>query len=161
MDARVKPAHDEVFMTIRAPKDFWSGVMFIAFAAVGILAARSYSLGSAGQMGPGYFPLLLAIVLAFIGVVLIGRSFVVGGEGVGPMAVVPLAVIAVAVAAFGLMIERLGMVIALSVVTVLSSLASRESRLLEAAVLAAVLTAFSVGVFAYGLRLPLPVWPAH
>ena len=44
-------------MRIRAPKDFWSGVMFCGFAAVGILAARGYSLGTAGKMGPGYFPL--------------------------------------------------------------------------------------------------------
>jgi len=43
-------------MRIRAPKDFWSGVMFCGFAAVAILAARGYSLGTAGKMGPGYFP---------------------------------------------------------------------------------------------------------
>ena len=55
-------------MTIRAPKDFWAGVMFCGFAAIGILAARGYSLGSAGKMGPGYFPLLLGIVLAAMGV---------------------------------------------------------------------------------------------
>ena len=51
-------------MNIRAPKDFWSGVMFFAFAAIAMLAARGYSLGSAGKMGPGYFPMLLGIVLA-------------------------------------------------------------------------------------------------
>ena len=55
-------------MTIRAPKDFWAGVMFCGFAAIGILAAKGYSLGSAGKMGPGYFPLLLGIVLAAMGV---------------------------------------------------------------------------------------------
>jgi hypothetical protein len=47
-------------MRIRAPKDFWSGVMFCGFAVVAILAARGYSLGTAGKMGPGYFPLCSA-----------------------------------------------------------------------------------------------------
>ena len=63
-------------MKIRAPKDFWSGVMFCGFAAVGILAARGYSLGTAGKMGPGYFPLMLGIVLAALGAILIARSVV-------------------------------------------------------------------------------------
>ena len=67
-------------MTIRAPKDFWAGVMFCGFAAIGILAARGYSLGSAGKMGPGYFPLLLGIVLAAMGVILIARSVVDRGR---------------------------------------------------------------------------------
>ena len=70
-------------MRIRAPKDFWSGLMFCGFAAVGILAARGYSLGAAGRMGPGYFPLLLGLVLAALGVILIARSVVliVGSRG--------------------------------------------------------------------------------
>jgi hypothetical protein len=72
--------HDAVregHMKIRAPKDFWSGVMFCGFAAIAILAARGYSLGSAGKMGAGYFPLLLGIVLAAMGAILIARSVVV------------------------------------------------------------------------------------
>ena len=56
-------------MHIRAPKDFWSGVMFIAFAATALLAARGYSLGAAGKMGPGYFPTLVSWILLGFGVV--------------------------------------------------------------------------------------------
>ena len=67
-------------MRILAPKDFWSGVMFCGFAAVAILAAYGYSLGSAGKMGPGYFPLLLAALLAVLGATLIARSVVLSGE---------------------------------------------------------------------------------
>ena len=43
-------------MNIRAPKDFWSGIMFLAFAVVAMLTARGYSLGSAGTDGAGLFP---------------------------------------------------------------------------------------------------------
>ena len=67
-------------MNIRAPKDFWSGIMFLAFAAVALLTARGYSLGSAGRMGPGYFPMLLGGVLALLGLVLVLRSLVIEGE---------------------------------------------------------------------------------
>jgi Tripartite tricarboxylate transporter TctB family len=146
-------------MRISAPKDFWSGLMFIAFAAVALLSARGYSLGSAGKMGPGYFPLLLGIVLALIGAILVARSFAIAGEPVGKIGIFPLSIVALAVCLFALSIEPLGVVIALVVVTVLSALASREFRLLDVSLLAAALAAFAVGVFVYGLRLPLPVWP--
>src|SRR5258708_33883210 len=76
-------------MRIRAPKDFWSGVMFCGFAATALSAARGYSLGSAGRMGPGYFPLLLASLLGALGAVLIGRSILIGGEPVARFPVLP------------------------------------------------------------------------
>jgi hypothetical protein len=147
-------------MNIRAPKDFWSGIMFLAFAAVALLTARGYSLGVAGRMGPGYFPVLLGGVLALLGLVLVVRSLVVEGEAVGRLHLVPLFVIAASVCLFGFTIERLGLVISLILVIVVSALASRESRLIETSALALVLAAFSVGVFVYALRLPLPIWPA-
>jgi hypothetical protein len=147
-------------MSIRAPKDFWSGIMFLAFAAVALLAARGYSLGTPGRMGPGYFPMLLGAVLGGLGLILVARSFVIAGDRLSRLHLLPLAIIALGVCLFGVFIERLGLVISLILVTVVTALASRESRPVEFAALALVLAAFSVGVFVYALRLPLPVWPA-
>ncbi|MEW6452962.1 MAG: tripartite tricarboxylate transporter TctB family protein [Pseudomonadota bacterium] len=147
-------------MHIRAPKDFWSGIMFIAFAATALLAARGYSLGAVGKMGPGYFPVLLGSVLAFIGFILVARSFVISGEALTHIQVLPLVIIAAAVVLFGVLLQPLGLVISLALVTIVSAVASRESKPLEVAALTCVMAAFAVGVFVYGLRLPLPLWPA-
>jgi hypothetical protein len=147
-------------MHIRAPKDFWSGVMFIAFAAVALIASHSLSLGRAGRMGPGYFPLLLGCALALIGLILAVRSFFVTGERIEPMRLLPLGIIAVGICVFGLLLQPLGLVLALLAVIVITAFASRESRPLETAALAAVLVAFSVGIFVVALKLPLPIWPA-
>jgi putative tricarboxylic transport membrane protein len=147
-------------MNIRAPKDFWSGVMFIAFAAVAMLTARSYSLGSAGRMGPGYFPMMLGGALGVLGLVLVVRSLVIEGETIGGLRLLPLLIIALGVCLFGLAIERLGLLIALIVATAVTAFASRESRPLEVAALALVLAIFSVAVFVLALRLPLPLWPS-
>lgn len=147
-------------MHIRAPKDFWSGIMFVAFASVALLAARGYSLGSAGRMGPGYFPLLLGSVLAFIGLILIVRSAVVDGDAITRMQILPLAIIAAAVVLFGILLQPFGLVISLGLVTLVSAFASRESKPLEVSALMFTLLAFATGVFVYGLRLPLPLWPA-
>ena len=147
-------------MRIRAPKDFWSGVMFCGFAVVAILAARGYSSGTAGKMGPGYFPLLLGGLLAALGAILIARSLVLSGEPVARFHIVPLAVIATAVCLFGVMIEPLGLVLSLAALTLLSARAGAQFRLLETVALAAAFIVFSVGVFVYALGLPLNIWPS-
>ena len=147
-------------MKIRAPKDFWSGVMFCSFAAVAIFAARGYSLGSAGRMGPGYFPLLLAGLLAALGAALIARSVVVRGESLSRFHVLPMVLIAAAVCLFGVLIEPLGLVISLAVLTLMADLSGGQFRLMETLTLAAVLIVFSVGVFVYALGLPLNIWPS-
>ena len=147
-------------MRIRAPKDFWAGVMFCGFAAVALLAARGYSLGSAGRMGPGYFPLLLGVVLAGLGGILIVRSIVIDGEPLPRFRVLPLAIIAGAVCLFGLAIEPLGLVVSLAILVVLAAVAGLQFHLVETVALAVGLIVFSVGVFVYALGLPLPVWPS-
>ena len=152
-------------MRIRAPRDFWSGVMFLGFAVVAFLSARGYSLGSAGKMGPGYFPLLLSGVLALLGAILVGRSLVLSGEPLPHFAPLPLAIIAAAVGLFGALIEPLGLVVALAVLVPLSACAGaglrlRETLVRETLALTAALILFSLGVFVYVLGLSLPVWPS-
>jgi Tripartite tricarboxylate transporter TctB family len=147
-------------MRIRAPKDFWSGVMFCGFAVVAILAARGYSPGTAGKMGPGYFPLLLGGLLAALGGILIARSVVLSGEPVPRLQLLPLAIIAAAVCLFGVLIEPLGLVVSLAVLTLVSAWAGAQFRLIETLALAAALIVFSVGVFVYALGLPLNIWPS-
>ena len=147
-------------MTIRAPKDFWAGIMFLAFAAVAILAARGYSMGAAGRMGPGYFPMALGIVLGGLGLILAVRAFVISGPHIDGIALRPLLTVVLAVVLFGLLIQHLGLVLSLIITVVASAFASRQSRALEVSALALVLAAFSVGIFVYALRLPLTVWPS-
>src|SRR5258708_25817084 len=94
-------------MRIRAPKDFWSGVMFCGFAATALSAARGYSLGSAGRMGPGYFPLLLASLLGALEAVLIERSILIGVEPVARLHVLPTAGIRTSISPIGALIMTL------------------------------------------------------
>jgi hypothetical protein len=146
-------------MRIRAPKDLWSGVMFCAFAAVAVLTASGYSLGTAGKMGPGYFPLLLGGALGVLGAILIARSLALDGEPLPRMQILPLAVLAAAVCLFGVLIEPFGLIAALAVLTLLSAWAGPQFRWTEAVALAVALTVFSIGVFVYVLGLPLPILP--
>ena len=146
-------------LTRKAGKDFWSGVMFMCFAAVGFFVSRSYSLGSASKMGPGYFPMLLVILLALLGLVLFIRSLVAGDYPVPPLSLRPLLFLVISVVVFGLTIEPLGLILSLLLTLVITGIASRESRPIETAILAVSLAALSVAVFHYALQLPLPVLP--
>jgi putative tricarboxylic transport membrane protein len=146
-------------MHITAPKDFWSGVMFLGFAATDMLAARHYSIGSAGHMGPGYFPMALGALLGALGALLVGRSFFIVGEPMPRLHILPVLIMTVSVIVFGAAIEPLGLVISILVLVVISAWAGPQFRTVETLALAAVLVAFSVGIFAYALQLPLTLWP--
>ena len=147
-------------MFVRAPKDFWSGLMFLAFAAVTLVAANGYSMGRGGRMGPGYFPTVLGAVLAVLGLILLIRSFAIDGEAMERIQLRPLIVLTICVILFGLMIQPLGLVIALTVTTFVAALAGRDIRLKEAALLSVGLTLMAVLIFVLALRLPLPIWPS-
>ena len=41
---------------VQSPKDFWTGLIYLAVGAAVILIARNYSVGTASRMGPGLTP---------------------------------------------------------------------------------------------------------
>ena len=60
---------------IRSSKDFWTGVIYIAFGVAAILIAREYGMGTALKMGPAYFPTVLGALLIVIGAIAVIRAF--------------------------------------------------------------------------------------
>ena len=133
-------------MRIRAPKDFWSGVMFCAFAAVGILTATGYSLGTAGKMGPGYFPIMLGGLLIVFGLVTLASGLREGEPIAGSWSLRALIVLPLSLVLFGLLMTHAGFIPAMVVLIVASAAASREFRFLEVLLFAIGLTALAVAV---------------
>lgn len=149
-------------MRIRHPKDFLSGLMFLAFGAAAVFFATDYHLGSAAKMGPGYFPFALGAFLAALGGMLLLRSvFWTPGSRPGPVFhLKPLVLVLSAVVLFGLLLRPLGLLVSTTLLVVVSSLASHEFRWAEALLNAAVLIAVVLAVFVYLLDFQVPVWPA-
>ncbi len=146
-------------MRIRSPKDFWSGLIFIAIAAAFILLAQQYRLGTLDRMGPGLFPILVGGLLAMLGAAVAVRSLVLPGEPVPRFHLRPLAVSLLAIVLFGVALQRLGLIAAVAALVLVGAYAARDTRPLENIALAAVLILFSVGVFVWVLGLPLQLWP--
>ena len=63
-------------MKIRSGKDFWAGLMFTGFGIFFMLVALSYSMGTAGRMGPAYFPFVLGGMLTLLGGAIVLRGYV-------------------------------------------------------------------------------------
>ena len=146
-------------MKIRSPKDFWSGLIFVAMGVLFIALASQYRLGDLHRMGPAMFPTMVGALLAVLGAVIAARALVLAGPPVPAFAVRPLAFGLVSIVLFGLALQWLGLVIAVAVLVLVGAYASREVRPLENLALAGVMVLFSVGVFVWLLGLPLPLWP--
>lgn len=146
-------------LTIKNPKDFWAGLMFIVFGLFFIIGAQNYQLGSAARMGPAYFPTLLGGLMAVVGGIVFFRSFVLKGEKVAAFPLRLIFFITMSLLLFGYLLKPIGLVLALLCLVVVSAFAGHEFRLKEALMLTFVLIALSVLVFVKGLGLPFPLWP--
>jgi hypothetical protein len=146
---------------IRAPQDFWAGVLFAALGVGFALLAQRYSMGSAARIGPGYFPAILGGVLALFGLVLVVRSLAVAGLPLGGWHWRSLTLIPCSIAVFILGLESLGFVVASFLSVFIASLASRRFALRRALPLAAGLAVFSALVFVRALKLQMPLWPSN
>ncbi len=150
-------------MKIKSQKDFWSGVMFMLVGGAFAWGALSYAFGSSARPGPGYFPLGLGVLLALLGVAIILKALTLGtpdGEPLGAFAWRPLLIVLGAVVAFGVVLPRGGLVLALPLLVVMASAASEAFSWRSALLNAGVLTALSYLVFVVGLKLTIPVLPA-
>jgi len=137
--------------------DILTGILFLG-VSVGAIAiiGTNYSLGTASRMGPGFFPLIVSVLLGGVGVILIGRALLAETESVGSVDVRPLLLVLASTLFFGLAIESLGLAIAGIVLVFGARLAGREFKLVEVAVLAVALVGGSILLFAYALGLNLP-----
>jgi hypothetical protein len=148
-------------MLIRNQRAFAAGVLFLGVAVFYFLMSFNYATGTAARMGPGFFPRMVASLLGLIslGILLGSLSPRAKPEPLERWDVKGLLWIAGSVALFGLLLPTFGLVIALSVLIVVSSLASPEFGWRGTVVNTVVLVIFCVGVFVYGINLQFPVWP--
>ena len=148
-------------MKIRNQKDFWSSVMFITFGVLYMVWSQDYQFGTAQRMGPGYFPTVLGGLLIFLGILVGLPTFKADAEEtvVDPSGWRGLTVVLGAVILYGVLLPRLGFVISMAVLVILSAMASREFTWKAALLSTIVLGIGSYVVFVNGLNLQFPVWP--
>jgi hypothetical protein len=148
-------------LPIRRPKDFFSGILFMGFGMAALMISRSYVVGTASRMGPGYFPRAIGILLIVLGAWLSVLSFRSSREA--PKVVWrwrPLAIVLFSVCLFPWLTDYLGLIATSLLLVFVSSTASPEFRWKEALTSGVILGVAATAIFVYGLTIPLPIWPA-
>jgi hypothetical protein len=144
---------------IKGPQNFFAGVLFLAFGAVGVWVARNYPFGTSVRMGPGYLPVVISWCMVGLGGLIMAQSLVVEGEGIARWKARPIILVLGGVLSYALTIERFGLVVATVITSMICSAANDSVRWIESVILAVGLTVFCILTFVYGLNLPLSIWP--
>ena len=158
-------------MNIKSQKDFFSGLMFMAVGIAFAWGATTYKVGDGARMGPGYFPLMLGVLLAILGAVITFKAMVVeteGGDRICAWAWKPLFFIITANLVFGVLLGGLpsiklpamGLIVGIYALTFIAANAGEEFKFKEVLILATVLAIISYLAFIVLLKLQFPVWPA-
>ncbi len=142
-------------LTIRNPKDFFTGLLLLAVVAVFAYGLTELQIGTAYRMGPGYFPLVLMIMLAIFALIILVNGFTTDGESVGEIPWRALIVVTTSVVLYGVTLKGLGFVPALALTVLISTFAAERWDAKLALVLTVSLTAACFLVFVKGLGLPL------
>ena len=157
-------------MDIKSQKDFFSGLVFMAMGAGFGWGATAYKIGNGARMGPGYFPLLLGVLLIILGAVITFKALAIeteNGDKIGKWVWRPVGYIVGANLAFGILLGGLpsiklpamGLVIAIYALTLISAKAGTEFKWKECLILATILVAGSYVTFILLLKLQIQVWP--
>jgi hypothetical protein len=156
---------------IKSQKDFFAGLLFIVVGIAFAWGATNYNIGEGARMGPGYFPLVLGILLAAIGSFTVFEAMVVeteDGEPVGKFAWRPLFFIIASNVVFGILLGGLpaigfpafGLIVGIYALVFIAALAGEEFKAKEVFVLATILAIGSYLAFIVMLKLQFPVWPS-
>jgi hypothetical protein len=158
-------------MRIKSQKDFFAGLMFMVVGIAFAWGATNYTIGEGARMGPGYFPLMLGIVLTLVGVFVVFEALVVeteDGEKIGKAAWKPLLFIIGSNIVFGIClgglpklgVPAMGLIVGIYALTFIASMAGEEHKNKEVIFLATFLAILSYLAFIVLLKLQFPVWPS-
>jgi len=135
--------------------DVVTGILLILTAAFFGWQTASLNIGIAFRMGPGYFPMILSVLLAIFGLVILLKALKTpAGEPMSAIAWRGMLFILPAPMFFGLTVRGLGFVPSIFCTALIAAMASARMKPLPALMLAVLVTVFSTLVFSYALGLP-------
>jgi len=144
-------------LTIPVNKDVVAGAIFLAFAIGFGIVSTAYPMGSAAQMGPGYYPLLLSGVLGVLGLFI---AFAGWRKPAAQMVVVrPVALICVLAAPllFAVTLRPLGFVAAVILTSLLATIAAPRMSWIARILTALGLALGCTAIFIWALGIPVPL----
>ena len=148
-------------MKIRNQRDFGAGIMYMVIGLFFAIVATRYQYGTAAKMGPGYFPFWLGMLMAAMGLLVLIRSMGAKAkiEAIPKFNFKVIGLITGSIILYGLLLPKMGFIVAVLVLVMVASSASKEFSWKVALINAVVLIAFTYSVFVIGLKLQFPLLP--
>lgn len=138
-------------------RDTIAGLLLIAMGVSVAMLSRNYGLGQLQNMGAGYFPFILGIILGILGVFVLLPALFRAGTAIhidyrGMIAVL------LSVVTFAALLEPAGLVVTILATTFFSTIPGNLSwkGKLTLGISVALITSV---IFVYGLGMTIPVWP--
>ena len=143
---------------VKAPRDFGAATLIMLIGIAGLYFGKDLTYGTAGRMGPGYFPFLLSIIIIALGAGIGVKSLFVDGPPIEPPVIRPMAFVVASIVVFGYMIDYIGLFFTAIALTFIAAYARKSVNLIETTIFAIGLSIGTVLVFVYALGQPLPAW---
>jgi hypothetical protein len=148
-------------------RDFYAGLLMMLLGVGVAVKGTDYRVGSLTGMGPGFFPVALGVILALLGVAIAGsahrlRARAPADDGAAAEKYRPewrgwIAIVS-SIIAFVVLGRYGGLLPAAFAITFISALGDRDNSWRAALILALAISAVSVIVFWWALRLQFPLF---
>jgi hypothetical protein len=153
----------------KAPRDLGSSFVMVLIGLAGIYFGAELTMGTAGRMGPGYFPRLLSWLIIAIGVFVGMLALNTEGPPIEAPKLRPSFYVLLSIVVFGYLmngfsigsynVTGIGLFVTAIVTTVIAALARPQFSWTESIVLGVILSVGTVLIFVYGLGQALPDCP--
>lgn len=147
-------------------KDITTGVLFIAISVIFLILGKNLELGTPKNMGPGFFPLVILLAIAGIGLALIVSAIRTYPVAKAPKRKDrsmwrPLSCILGSVLLFALLVDSFGLAPSLVPTILFATLGRTPWRPVRSVVLAVLITLSTWLIFTVALGMPIPLfaWP--
>lgn len=149
------------FVRFQSLQDYAGGMFLIAIAVVGIAGTAGLNFKTSTGVGPGMMPRSTGLIIVALGLIMIINGLFARGEGLDRWSVRGLIFVLGSALLFSWTIRSLGLIVAGPLAVIFSSFADRDTKWYEVIIFAIVMTVACIGLFSYGLKLPIPIWPTQ
>jgi hypothetical protein len=143
-------------------RDYYAGGLMLLIGTAAAVTGTGYKFGSLARMGPGFMPVMLGIVLAFLGILIAGtalgssepdgKKFLPDNpQWFGWLCILGGPVLFIILGQYG------GMIPAVFACVFVCALGDKTGTYKSSAILAAGVTVFGVLLFHYLLSIPFPL----
>jgi hypothetical protein len=153
----------------KGPRDLGASFVMVIIGATGLYFGAELTMGTAGRMGPGYFPRLLSWLIIAIGLFVGLMSLNTEGPPIQAPKFRPMVFVMVSIIVFGFLmngitigtyqVPGIGLFVTAIVIVVIAGLARDEFSLKESLLLGLGLSIATVLIFVYALGQALPDCP--